>query len=270
MKYRIDHDLHIHTLLSACSKDPEQSPAAILQHAQSYGLSTVCVTDHYWDSAVPGASDWYAPQDFAHISQSLPLPTADGVSFLFGCEAEMNKFGTLSIPSERFDDFDFIILPTTHLHMKNLTIDLSDVENDARRAELWVSRLDHLLDLDLPFHKIGVAHLACTLIKKGDRLTVLDLIPSSEMERLFTKAAARGCGIELNSSDFKFDDADTERVIRPFRIAKACGCKFYLGSDAHHPAALSASIERFERAIDLLGLTEDDKFHVAALGGKRK
>ena len=35
--------------------------------------------------------------------------------------------------------------------------------------------------------------------------------------------------------DMKFDEKDTDAVLRMFRIAKNAGCKFYLGSDAHHP-----------------------------------
>ena len=34
MKYVIDHDLHIHSLLSSCSRDPEQNTEAILRHAE--------------------------------------------------------------------------------------------------------------------------------------------------------------------------------------------------------------------------------------------
>jgi histidinol phosphatase-like PHP family hydrolase len=61
-----------------------------------------------------------------------------------------------------------------------------------------------------------------------------------------------------------FKDEETDRVLRMFRIAKYQGCKFYCGSDAHHPAGLVNSPARFERAIDLLGLQESDKFHIHA------
>jgi histidinol phosphatase-like PHP family hydrolase len=49
-----------------------------------------------------------------------------------------------------------------------------------------------------------------------------------------------------------------ELILR--RIAKKKGCKFYLGSDAHHPAPLDAARERFEAIVDALDLTEEDKF----------
>jgi hypothetical protein len=38
------------------------------------------------------------------------------------------------------------------------------------------------------------------------------------------------------------------------------GCKFYLGTDAHHPDAFVKSKAIFEGAIERLKLTEDDKF----------
>ena len=74
MKFTFDHDLHIHSWISDCSQDPEQTPERILAYAKENGLKTVCLTDHYWDSAVDGASQWYRPQDFDHIAKAMPLP----------------------------------------------------------------------------------------------------------------------------------------------------------------------------------------------------
>lgn len=265
MKFKIDHDYHIHSQLSSCSRDPEQTPDRILQYAKENGLSRICLTDHYWDSAVDGASQWYRPQDFDHIAKAMPLPQDEEVEFLFGCETDMDKLMTVGIPAARFDEFDFIIIPTTHLHMTGFTISNEDAESNERRAQLWVERLDALLHKSLPFGKIGLAHLVCGLIKRESReeyLNVLSLIPDAEMERLFTMAAELGCGIELNQSDMSFGDDEADVVLRPFRIAKSCGCKFYLGSDAHHPTQFKKSKGVFERAVTLLDLKESDKFHV--------
>ena len=259
MKYQIDHDLHIHSFLSTCSRDPSQTPEAILRYAEKNGLSTICLTDHYWDSSVPGASRWYAPQNFDHIAESLPLPQGKGTAFLFGCETDLDKNFVLGTPPARFDDFDFIVIPTTHLHMSGFTISGEDAERDDRRAALWIERFDRVLDMDLPFRKVGIAHLACSLIKRGDYASVLARVPAGEMERLFTKAASRGCGIELNSTDCSHPDEETLRV---FRTAKYCGCKFYLGSDSHDAGDLAGAIEPLARMIDLLDLKESDKIEL--------
>ena len=260
MKYAIDHDLHIHTQLSSCSQHPQQTPEAILDYARANGLKTICVTDHYWDERIPGASGWYAPQNTAHIKESLPLPQAEGISFLFGCETELRRDLTLGVSAERFAEFDFVIIPTTHLHMTDFTVD--GTESAAERAALWVRRLDAVLHMPLPFHKIGIAHPVCGLIAPNREmlLETLRLLPEEEMERLFTKVAALGAGVELNADDLGFADDETETVLRPFRIAKRCGCRFYCGSDSHEPEAFLGVTARFERAVSLLGLEESDKF----------
>lgn len=267
MKYRFDHDLHIHTYLSECSSDPEQNAERILEYAKANKLNTVAVTDHYWDSAVPTPSNWYRPQNFDNVSKALPLPKADGIKFLFGCETDMNRELTIGIPPERYNDFDFIIVPTTHLHMREFTIYPEDAESESARAGLWVKRFDKLLSSDLPFKKTGVAHLACPLIFKVPEgreryLKTLDLIPTDEIERLFAKAKEVGLGIELNMADMSFSDTEAERVLRMFRIAKWQGCKFYLGTDAHHPNAFDKASEVFERAINFLDLKESDKYEI--------
>ena len=265
MRFTFDHDYHIHSQLSLCSNDPQQTTQNILEYAEKAGLSEICLTDHYWDSDVSGASSWYAKQDYAHISAALPLPKSEKVKFFFGCETDMDKFMTVGISPNGFDRFDFIIIPTTHLHMKGFTLNDEDGSTAEGRAKLWVKRLDSLLNMPLPFHKIGIAHLACGLIAPSSRnmlLEVLELIPEDEMIRLFTKAAELGVGIELNSSDMNFAESEADTVLRMFKIAKKCGCKFYLGSDIHHPANIENLSRIFNRAIDMLGLEESDRFTI--------
>ena len=75
MKYIIDHDLHIHSHISLCSGDPNQTNERILQYAVDNGFKTVCLTDHFWDEAVPQLPEsWYVGQGYDHIAQALPLP----------------------------------------------------------------------------------------------------------------------------------------------------------------------------------------------------
>lgn len=116
--------------------------------------------------------------------------------------------------------------------------------------------------MDLPFYKTGLAHLTCSLIAptREEYFQTLELLPTDDMERLFKKAAYLGVGIELNSGDMNFSDDEADTVLRPYFIAKSAGCKFYCGSDAHHPKTLDSAKAIFERATDKLGLEETDKF----------
>lgn len=259
--FTVDHDFHIHSRLSSCSGDPLQSAERLLTYAEENHLDRICVTDHFWDESVPGASFWYASQNFAHVSQILPLPKKEGIRFFFGCETELDRSFTLGISRERMESFDFIIIPTTHLHMSGFTLDVERDGSTEARARLWVERFDAVLGMDLPFHKIGIAHLTCPLMAKepaGEHLRLLSMIDDATMHRLFAKAAALGVGIELNFNSVDPTDAELEIILRPYRIAKDEGCKFYFGSDAHHPASLHTV--NAKHIVRLLGLDESDKY----------
>ena len=258
MKFQIDHDLHIHSQLSACSKHPEQTPEYILNYAKSNGLKHICLTDHFWDEDVPGASDWCRQHNFAHISKALPLPKADGIRFDFGCECDFDKNLNLTATRKNIDKLDFIIVATSHLHMAGYTID-ADVKHVADRAKVYMQHNHALLDMDLPFHKMGLAHFTSILLSWdgiGTNDELLNSITDSEYAELFERIAASGMGVELNMS---VDEAHNEANLRIYRIARDRGCKFYLGSDAHKPAELSRAMTKFNAIVDALDLTEDDK-----------
>lgn len=276
MRFQIDHDMHIHSYLSLCSSSGRQVPDLILDYGVKNGLSTLVLTDHYWDERIPGASFrgeyksssaiWYSIQNTNRTDLALPLPQAEGVRFLYGCETEMDKHFTIAISREEAERRAFIIVPTTHLHMKNFTVDEADRTNEMC-AKLWVTRFEKLLDSGLPFHKVGVAHLTCPLFAPEktaeNAVECLSLIKSEDMYRLFDKTAKCGMGVELNFNAKKAEEIGAvDEVLRPYRIAAECGCKFYLGSDAHIPAELDKAKENFERMVALLALDEDQKFKI--------
>ncbi len=264
MRYIWDNDMHIHSQLSLCSRDPEQTTERILQYAKDNGLKTIVLTDHCWDDKSIPSSDWYKYQDLEYCKRSLPLPECDGIEFLFGVESEMHHTHLIPLSLEEMDKLDFIVVPLTHMHMVGHAITVEEGSSPENRAKAWVERFEAFLNKDLPFKKMGLAHLTCGLIapKREEYLRVLELLPEDKMTELFKKAAEVGVGIELNASDMDFAPEEAETVLRMYRIAKAQGCKFYMGSDAHHPKGFEKCDFVFNRAIDMLGLTEDDKFHI--------
>ncbi len=265
MRYVWDNDMHIHSQLSLCSRDPEQTTERILQYAKDNGLKTIVLADHCWDDKSIPSSDWYKFQDLEYTKRSLPLPKAQGIEFLFGVETEMHKSRTIALSREAFSELDFIVIPLTHFHMVGHAITEEEAASPETRAKAWVERFEDILKMDLPFHKIGLAHLTCGLIapNREDYIKTLELLPENKMAELFKKAAEVGVGIELNAHDMNFKPEEADAVLRMYHIAKAQGCKFYMGSDAHHPKSFENCDFVFNRAIDLLGLTEDDKFHIA-------
>ena len=261
--FPIDHDLHCHSHLSSCSSDPAQTTEAMLAHAKANDLKTICVTDHFWDSPVPGASDWYGPQNFEHICKNLPLPKDDEVRFLFGCETEFCGGKKLAIAPEHYDAFDFIVIPPNHFHMKDF-VRPSSYDTAAKIADLLVERLEQLQAFDLPWRKVGIAHMVLDLIfKEGDHAKVYGLVDEKRFRAAMRFFADHGTGIEINCWSFLPGwRKDEEAFLRLYRLAKDEGCKFYLASDAHHPEEMELVTKYAPEVCESLGLTEADCYRV--------
>jgi len=253
MRFKPDHDLHIHTQLSFCSNDPEQSTENILKYGERNGFSTLCITDHMWDTArIPTDDDFYENQTYEYVCRSLPLPQSDKVKMIFGCETDLDMNMVLGVSREVIDALDFVIIPINHFHMHGFTCRGGETAEEL--AKLFIERFDAVLDMDLPFHKVGMAHLC------GGGISRSRAVPDSEYRRVFKKAADRGIGIEINLHMGAMTGEHKDAVMAPLFIAKEAGCKFYLGSDIHHPHNMPDVMDRFNTAIDILDLREEDKF----------
>lgn len=264
MKYQIDHDLHIHSFLSPCSHDPEQSPENILRYGVENGFRHICLTNHLWDTSRKNLYLDPTDQKYSYISSALPLPQADGIEFHFGCETDMDRNFVLGIEKETFDKLDFIIISTTHLQLTGKTI--REGATLSERAELYIRRLEKVLDCGFDFNKVGIPHPCSGHASPENPFNELfNLIGEESARFVFRRVAESGAGVEINSFDFNFDNksaAHIEAIIRFYGIMRECGCKFYLGSDAHHPDALARAPKSFETAVNELGLTEDEKFRI--------
>ncbi len=259
MRYIADHDFHIHSTVSRCCHDNAQIPETILKYAEEYGLRRICLTNHFWDEAVKSEAEWIEEHDFSHVSSVLPLPQGKNTEFLFGCETDMDFNNVLGIGKERFDAFDFIIVATTHLHLDGNTV-RTKITTPMEAAFHWIDKIEKLLEKELPFGKLGIAHLTTGHILKNRTDEVLSLIPDSTLYSVFDECSRNGAGIELNIKTINMTDKQKEIFLRPYFIAKECGCKFYLGSDSHKTSALTCAKENFENIITQLDLKESDKF----------
>jgi histidinol phosphatase-like PHP family hydrolase len=162
IKANIIHDLHQHSVLSACCHDRDMTPERLLANAIEEGYDTICITDHAWDARVPGASKWYAPQTVEHILQSLPLPSSGDIRFCFGCETEYCGGNKPGLNKTSYELFDFIVIPINHFHMIDF-VRPSAINTPELITNLFLTRLEELQQLDLPWNKIGIPHLTFVL-----------------------------------------------------------------------------------------------------------
>ena len=253
------HDLHCHSFLSSCCEDESCTAPAIFARAKALGYDTLCLTDHLWDPAVPGASDWYAPQTPEHVLSSRRYADVEGLRCLVGCETEFGC-GGLALAPEHYDLFDFVVIPPNHMHFAGLVRPAGLTGADSMAA-LFTDRLDRISRLDVPMEKTGIAHLTCRLLySEGTVAEVIRRMDEKRLREIFLRFADRGAGIELNAAAFRELEASPDEILLPYRVAKDCGCRFYCASDAHRMASLERVGTVLPRVAELLGLTEKDRY----------
>ena len=256
------NDLHCHSSLSACCADKRMTPERILRHAEEAGYETICLTDHLWGSAVPGAAGWYAPQRSEHVRAALPLPQAPSCHFYFGCETELPVNGVPALSREHFDLFDFVVIPVNHMHMAGL-VRAEGVDTPEKMAVNIENRLENLLEQNLPLRKIGLAHLTIGLMFREGRIAdVMHAMSEARLLRILKGYAAAGTGIELNATAFSEMTDRPDDILKIYRIAKEAGCRFYCSSDAHSVEALDGVPKNLPAVIQALGLTEADAYRI--------
>ena len=264
----INHDMHVHTLLSVCSSDIKNIPENILKRAAEVGLKTIGFADHMWDSSIRGASSWYAPQDVNHVMQIKDLIPEDtyGVKVLIGCETEYCGDGKVGISREAAEEFDFVLVPISHVHMKGFVLPLW-VDNNKDVARIMVHRFKEVLELDIinivpigvphPFLPIGLQYIDCI-----DE--IISYISDDEFIDCFGKAAEVGVGIELQPGCFagthherKYDGFHDDSFLRVYTLAKKSNCKFYFASDSHSVRQIG-DVLKVERYMREIGICEED------------
>ena len=149
------HDLHIHTNLSECSRDPLQTVENIVRYAAEHHIPTVGISNHVWDREIPGASDWYAPQDFDHILAIRRQIPSDlhGVRLLIGAETEFAG-GKIALTRAHRDELDYVLVPHSHIHMVGLVLPRDRV-SDRQVADYLV---ESFLDLVSRNFATAIAH----------------------------------------------------------------------------------------------------------------
>lgn len=257
---KVTSDLHCHTFLSSCAHS-DAKPESYIELAPSRGITTIAFTDHFWDGGVEGASGWYAPQNFGHVSKMRELVPSqpEKVRILYGVETEFIgsrmcniKGGKAAIRPETAQSFDFVLIPPDHFHMKGFTIPAEVTEPEQAR-QWFVGNFLEVCDIELGV-PIGIAH---PFVPMGfpDRAAMLNGITDDDLRRCFSYAAEKGKSVELNRDIV--DTPISDMYKRVFTIAREEGASFHFGSDAHTPA----SFDKFDLlaafAADC-GITEED------------
>ena len=254
-------DFHVHTNLSPCA--PRTSTlAATLQAAKDAGLTTIGISNHFWDEAIPGAWPWYEPQGVAHVQEIreeiAALEDDFGIRILVGAEVESPGF--LALSPKNADKFDYILVSCSHLHMENNLEGMRDETVDDVRlvlVERFLCAVAEAANYGVP---ASVCHPFHPLAFGVDvESEVLNGMTDRMLSEILSFAAKRNIGIEAHWQTMH--DGGSKGKIAPFserflRTAREVGCRFTLGSDSHDPTNLAARNRDMREYARQAGVTD--------------
>jgi len=256
---KLNHDLHLHTYLSACcSAKDRHRPAAILALAEEMGVETIGFSDHIWMNPHVQPSEWYRPQDASHIQKLREdLQEVDStMRVLVGCEADTVSPGKFSITPEFASELDHVLLACSHFHMTDF------VEQPESRTPQALAR--HMLKFFNSAVRSGLATSIPHPLFPIGYLEIYDAavgsIPDAEFFDVFSYARECNVALEITTAFLIGEQQGLFSLNTPLRylaIAKETGCKFTLGTDAHSPEE-QRRLPELDKIIQAMNLSEND------------
>ena len=259
----VNYDIHVHTHLSSCG-DRKAFMTDYISAAAEAGIETIGFADHAWDKSIPGASPWYAPQDYERLlSRREELKDIDtkGIRIMLGAEGEFAQH-LLALGEAGRKYVDYVIVPHSHTHMKGVVLPEDCIGIPEKHADYLVRSF-----LALCKHKndglyIGIAH---PMYPIGETLEyteqIYSFITDSMLNECAYAAKEAGLMIEANLSVLKNippEIADSFCYRRFFDACKKAECDFSMGSDAHCIDVFRSSHANQASYIAEVGLNEDD------------
>lgn len=272
---KIQHDFHVHTKRSLCS-DGTGLVKDYLEQFRKNGIHKVGFADHFWEGTPiekitesKGVRNFYTVQNFAHVADireeiaALTPEEKEGMTIYFGCECEYDPYARdLAITEEYAEQFDMIIVPNSHTHMM---MPKSYYEPYEKHKEFMMQAYMDVINSKLGRYVTSMAHPFEAVCCPYDYNILINMITDDEFRRMFDATAEKGIAIEVNVASLfgkTPEEIEREAVMRMYRLAKECGCKFTFGSDAHevlgHIDFANAAAANSTLIADLLELTEDD------------
>ena len=124
---KILHDVHTHNYLSSCCADNQATALSMIEQARESGLKLIGFSNHTWDESVPlpAPSGFYKKQSMAYemqIKHELADYAGD-VKVLVGAETEYcGMYDVLGMGKEAALQLDFLLIPHTHVHMRDFVM----------------------------------------------------------------------------------------------------------------------------------------------------
>lgn len=246
-------DLHLHTNLSTCAPSTTVVES-YLPHCEEEGVEVLGIANHL-----------YGGKGVEHVlkvrEEIATLNSEWRQKILVGCEAEVYYGKEPTITKSEAAGLDYLLLAPSHVFNQMGYYKEFDLSTSEKIRDLVLENFKYACswDLGLP---TAICHPLYPIVAPKQQ-EILDLMTDEQLVDCYSLAAKTGKSIEVHACVYRNSvDLDEEGLspsyIRMLSIAKACGCKFHFGSDAHNPDAFCGKHRLLERAAERAGIEKKD------------
>ena len=257
-------DLHIHTSHSLCAPRTTQVES-YLPYCVEEGIRLLGITNHLYAEGGTVHGVPYLDYILQVRGELEALREKTDVRLLFGCESELFWNREPGLHPQNAHHFDYVLFAPSHIFNCITYYEGIDLSSADKVRDLIVAQFCRActLEYDIP---VGICHPLYPICCPWEQ-EVVDGMTDEVLADCFTLAAKHHRSIEIHACLYRNGTAlDHEGLspsyLRLLSAAKACGCKFHFGSDAHAPDAFLGKHRLLERAAERIGLCEDDLWSV--------
>ncbi len=257
-------DLHIHTNHSYCAPRTTEV-SSYLPYCAEEGIRLLGISNHLYAEGETVHGIPYLEYILQVRKELHALKGTTDVRFLFGCESELFPGKVPGLRPEHAHHFDYVLFAPSHIFNCIAHYDGIDLSSADKVRDLIVAQFQRActLEYDIP---VGICHPLYPICCPWEQ-EVVDGMTDEVLADCFTLAAKHHRSIEIHACLYRNGTALDEEGLSPSYLrllsaAKACGCQFHFGSDAHAPDAFIGKHRLLERAAERIGLCEDDLWSV--------
>lgn len=260
-------DLHVHTNHSLCAPRSTQVES-YLPFCEDEGIHLLGITNHLYAEGGYIHSTPYLDYILQVQKELDVLQNKTSVRFLFGCESELFPNREPGLNPQYSHYFNYVLFAPSHIFNCINFYEGIDLSSADKVRDLMVAQFCRActLEYEIP---VGICHPLYPICCPWEQ-EVVDGISDEVLADCFSLAAKHHRSIEIHACLYRNGTVLDKEGLSPsyFRLlyaAKACGCKFHFGSDAHEPDTFVGKHRLLERAAERIGLCKDDLWCVCDL-----
>ncbi|GEM_PF-1939326 len=264
-------DLHTHTNLSLCAP-ASTVPASYLPYCQQEDIQVLGFSNHLyykeWNLLGQTGDQMGVNRVLRLAPQLAETQKQTDMKLLFGCEVEVIYGKEPALAPADATPFDYVLIAASHILNIPHEYDTRELQDADKLRERTLERFLFACSLDYPV-PVGICHPLYPICSPVEQ-QVVDGISDSQLAECFSLAAKKNISIEIHACLYRKGTALNEEGLSPSYLrvlsaAKACGCKFHFGADAHAPEAFTGVHNKLRLAARRAGITPEDMWQLPAL-----